>query len=130
MTVVDTSVIVDVMAGEGVATAAWSHMAGPLAAPDVLIYEFLAVLRRDVLRGDVSAERALVSLANLTDLRIELFPALGLVERAFALRDNLTAADALFVALAEVLGDVLLTKDRSLARAANEHTGVEVLLIG
>jgi predicted nucleic acid-binding protein len=67
---------------------------------------------------------------DLGDLSMELFPALPFRNRAFDLRLNLTAADALFVALAESLGEPIATKDRGLAAAAREHSSVEVLLLG
>jgi predicted nucleic acid-binding protein len=52
---------------------------------------------------------------------------LPLRDRAWELRENLTAADALFVALAERLGEPLATKDRRLALAARKHAGIEAL---
>jgi predicted nucleic acid-binding protein len=100
-----------------------------MAAPDVLVFEILAVFRREVARGALSAARARTALADLADVPIELFPALGLRQRAFVLPENLTAADALFVALAESLREPLATKDRALARAAADHAGIDVLLV-
>ncbi len=44
--------------------------------------------------------------------------------------ENLTAADALFVALAEHLGEPLLTKDSGLASAARDHARIETLELG
>ncbi|CAN5260009.1 hypothetical protein BH24ACT7_BH24ACT7_20530 [soil metagenome] len=58
---------------------------------------------------------------------MELFPTLPLRERAFALGDDLTVADALFVALAESLGEPLATKDRGLATVARDHVGIRVI---
>jgi predicted nucleic acid-binding protein len=42
----------------------------------------------------------------------------------------MTAGDALFVALAEALGEPLATKDGGLATAAARHADVEVLVLG
>jgi predicted nucleic acid-binding protein len=132
VTVLDTSAVIDFLTGQGVASAVQGLLteATPAAAPDVLVFEVLAVLRGDVARGDLSERRARLALVDLGDLSVELFPALSLRNRAFALRRNLTAADALFVALAESLTEPLATKDRALARAAREQSGAEVLLLG
>jgi predicted nucleic acid-binding protein len=64
---------------------------------------------------------------DLGDLAIDLYPTLPLRQRAWELRENLTAADALFVALAERLGEPLATKDRALASAARTYAGVEAI---
>jgi predicted nucleic acid-binding protein len=93
------------------------------------VFEVLAVLRREVARGSVSERRAIGAVDDVGDLAVELFPTLPLRERAFELRQNLTVADGLFVALAELLDEPLATKDRALASAAREHTAVEVLLL-
>lgn len=131
MTVLDTSAVVDYLLGTGSSTrvAALMDEEQPAAAPDLLVLETLAVLRRDVSRGVLSEGRALGALEDLGDLSVDLFPTLPLRGRAFELRANLTAADGLFVALAEALGEPLATKDRGLADAARKHAGVEVFLI-
>jgi predicted nucleic acid-binding protein len=132
VTVLDTSVAIDYLLGDGVAEQVRSLLAetGAAAAPDVLVFEVLAVLRRDVARGELSERRAVGAVADLGDLAVALFPTLPLRERALQLRRNLTAGDALFVALAGLLAERLVTKDRPLAAAAREHAGVEVLLLG
>lgn len=132
MTVLDSSAAIDFLLGDGVASEVETLLsdAGPAAAPDLLVFEVLAVLRRDVARGELGEERALGAVEDLGDLAVELFPALPLRGRAFELRSNLTAGDALFVALAELLAEPLVTKDRGLARAAREHAGAEVVLVG
>jgi predicted nucleic acid-binding protein len=64
---------------------------------------------------------------DLGDLALELFPSLPLRRRAWELRDDLTAADALFVALSEALGEPLATKDRTLAATVRRRPGIEVV---
>ena len=132
MTVLDTSAALDDLLGSGVSgqVRALLAEAAPAAAPDLLVFEVLAVLRRETARGSVSEGRARDALHDLGDLAVELFPTLPLRGRAFELRHNFTAADALFVALAELLGERLVTKDTALANAADEHTDVDVLLLG
>lgn len=129
MTVLDTSAAIDFLLGDAAAADVERLMSreGTLAAPDALVFEVLAVLRRDVGRGKLSPERAGGAVEDLGDLALELFPALPIRERAWALRENLTAADALFVALAEMLNEPLATKDAALAAAARRHADVETL---
>lgn len=129
MTVVDSSAIVDYLLQQDAAAYVQELIASGelLAAPDVLTFEVLAALRRHVLRGSLSAERAQGAVQDLGDLPVELFPALLLRGRAWELRSNLAIGDGLFAALAEQLGEPLITKDRGLAVAARLHAGVEVV---
>lgn len=129
MTVLDTSAVVDFLLGSGVAAdvEALMHREGELAAPDLLVFETLAVLRREVFRANVPEHRAAAAVEDLGDLPIELFPALPARRRVWALRHNLTAADATFVALAEQLGEPLATKDVALAEQAEARAGLWVL---
>jgi predicted nucleic acid-binding protein len=132
VTVVDTSAVVDFLLGVGV-TGHVSRMMeeeGELAAPDLLVFETLAVLRREALRGGIAGERAAAAVDDLGELPVQLFPSLPLRGRAWALRANLTVADALFVALAELLGEPLATKDAALVASASRHTTVDVLALG
>jgi len=129
VTVLDTSAVVDFLLGDGVAGEVETLLSreGTASAPDLLVFEVLAVLRRDVQRGAITAERAGAAIDDLGDLALELFPTLPFRHRAWELRDNLTAADALFVGLAEALGEALATKDRGLASAARAHARVQTI---
>jgi predicted nucleic acid-binding protein len=128
VTVVDTSAVVDVLLGSGAAAEVAPLLeAGPAAAPDVLTFEVLAVLRRLALRGDASGERLAGAVVDLGDLAVDLYPSMALRHRAWELRANATAADALFVALAESLGEPLATKDEGLAAVAERFGDVEVI---
>jgi predicted nucleic acid-binding protein len=132
VTVLDTSGVVDYLLGGGVAEQVREIMSaeGELAAPDILVFEVLAVLRRESHRGAIANDRAATAVEDLGELSIELFPSLLLRERAWALRRNLTAADALFVALAEDLDEPFATKDSALAREVAKHANVAVLRLG
>jgi predicted nucleic acid-binding protein len=132
VTVIDTSAVVDFLVGEEAAEAVGALLAqeGTLAAPDVLIFEVLAVFRRHVQRGSIAPDRAKGAVEDLGDLAVEVFPALPLRQRAWELRDNFTVADALFVALAERLGEPMATKDRGLASSAREHAGIVTVDLG
>jgi predicted nucleic acid-binding protein len=129
VTVLDTSAVVDFLLGVGVAKQVEALMTAEneLAAPELLIFEVLAVLRREALRGEIADDRAEGAVEDLGDLPVELFPSLPLRRRVWALRRNLTAADALFVALAEQLDEPLATKDGALAAEAAKHANVTVL---
>jgi predicted nucleic acid-binding protein len=129
VTVLDTSGAIDFLLGDGAAREVeamlWEETM--VAAPDIMVFEVLAILRRDTLSGAIESRRARAAIVDLRDLGVELFPSLGLCERAWELRDDLTAADALFVSLAEQLGEPLATKDRGLAAAARRLTGIETI---
>jgi predicted nucleic acid-binding protein len=123
--VLDTSAAVDYLLGADAAeevAAILDESPGP-SAPDVMVLEVLAVVRRHTLQGAIGAERARSAVRDLADMPIEWFPSMPLRLRAWALRENLGPADALFVALAEDLGERLVTKDGALASVA-EALGV------
>jgi predicted nucleic acid-binding protein len=131
VTVLDTSGAVDLLLGSGAAGQVGDLLAaGPVAAPDLLVFEVLAVLRRLALRGDAPPARLAGAADDLGDLAVELYPSLPLRRRAWELRENLTVGDALFLALAEQLGEPLATKDEGLADAAERHGAVPVVRLG
>ena len=88
-----------------------------LAAPHLVDAEVVQTLRRLTLRGLMAADDAEQAVHRWTRLGIERFPLVGLATRMWALRDNLSAYDAAYVALAETLGCPLLTADARLAAA-------------
>lgn len=132
MTVLDTSGVVDYLLGIGVAEQVRELMSaeGELAAPDILVFEVLAVLRRESHRGAIADDRAAQAVEDLGDLSIELFPSLPLRERVWVLRRNFTAADALFITLAENLDEPFATKDDALVREINKHANIAVFKLG
>jgi predicted nucleic acid-binding protein len=129
VTVLDSSAVIDFLLGTGAAHEVEEILEadGPAAAPDLLVFEVLAVLRRDVRRGVLDAGRAAGAVEDLGDLWIEYFPTAPLRGRAWELRENLTAADALYAALAERLGEPLATKDRGLAEVASRQLEIETV---
>ena len=132
MTVLDTSAVVDFLLGVGAAAEVERLMVDEPepAAPDLLVFETLAVLRRQTLRAELSDARATAAVGDLGDIPIDLFPSLPLRARIWTLKHNLTVADATFVALAERLREPLATKDAALAKAASEHADVDVVRLG
>src|ERR1039457_2726083 len=95
-----------------------------LAAPDLLIFEVLAVLRREVFRAEISEDRAAGAVQDLGDLPVELFPCLPLRQRVWALRRNSAAEVAFSPPPAERGGEPLATKDSALAAEAAKHANV------
>jgi predicted nucleic acid-binding protein len=70
-------------------------------------------------------------VSDLLQLSVDRYPHAILGRRIWELRENFSAYDAVYLALAEKLHDdgvPLLTSDARFARAARKHTGVEVLL--
>lgn len=132
MTVLDTSAVVDFLLGAETFEEVEQILArdAPVAAPELLVFEVLAALRRLTQRDPSLADRAGMAVDDLADLPVVLYPAMGLRARAWELRANFTVADALFVALAEALEEPLATKDRALAAAARRYTGIAVVELG
>ena len=96
------------------------------AAPHLVDAEVLGVLRRAHLRGELdqtAARQAIEDLESWPATRVDHRP---LLERAWQLRGELSAPDALYVALAEALDATLLTLDRRLARAEGPRCRVDV----
>jgi predicted nucleic acid-binding protein len=98
-----------------------------LHAPHVLDLEVAQVLRRYTLSGEMDAERSEQALEDLTDLPLNRYPHDVFLFRIWALRRNLTAYDAAYVALAEALDAPLVTRDTALARAPGHRARVEVI---
>lgn len=91
--------------------------AGELHAPALLPFEVSNVLRRRRLAGLLTRGEATSSEETLARLPVELWPHEVVAGRVRELGDVLTAYDASYVALAELLGATLLTVDRRLAAA-------------
>lgn len=131
MTVLDTSGVIDFLLGSGAneQVEAIFRLEGVVSAPDVITFEVIAAFRRQYLRGVIDASRAGGLVSMFGELSVSIFPAMPLRLRCWELRDRLTAADALFVALAEALGEPLATKDQALAGVASD-VGVDVVSLG
>lgn len=98
-----------------------------VAGPDLLRVEVLSVLRRHLRTGLLSTAQADAAVQDLADLPVRVFPTARLVGRVWELRENVTAYDGCYVALAETLGVRLLTTDRRLAAAPGPRCTVELL---
>jgi predicted nucleic acid-binding protein len=98
-----------------------------LHAPHLLDVEVAQVLRRYLVRREIEAGRAQEALQDLLDLRLTRYPHDVLLPRIWELRQNLTAYDAAYVALAEALPATLITCDQALGRSTGHRASVEVM---
>lgn len=97
-----------------------------LHAPDLLDLEVLQVLRGLVRGGKVSPERADDARQDIDQLPVQRYPHTGFADRVWSLRHTLTAYDAAYVALSELLAMPLVTSDARLARASGHGAAVEL----
>ena len=84
-------------------------------------------MRRAVMKGIITQKRAEVALGDLRDMLIARYWHTPLLTRIWELRQNLTAYDACYLALAEALNATLLTCDAALASARLHRGVVEVI---
>jgi len=128
--VVDASALIEVLLRTPAAAAIEARLFAPgqtLHAPHLLDVEVAQVIRRYAGNGEIADARGREALTDLADLPVLRYPHDLLLPRVWRLRRNLTAYDAVYVALAEALDAVLLTRDRRLAAAAGHHARVEVV---
>lgn len=129
MIVVDASCVVEVLLRTDNADSIESRWQreGSLHAPEVIDLEILQVMRRLVALREVSEDRAVLALGMLERLALRRWSHGPLRRRAWALRKNLTAYDAAYVALAERLECSLITRDGRLARSAGHRARIEAM---
>ena len=127
--VVDSGALVDVLLTNGEQpVAATGPLAGhDLVAPHLIDVEMLNATRKLLLRREISRGYAEALLRDYKRTALELFPHKTLLEKAWALRGNITPYDAMYVALAQTLEVPLITADARLARAAESHCTVNLL---
>ncbi len=98
-----------------------------LAAPSLIDLEVASVWRGLARAGQLDPRRVGLALGDLLDLPIQRVEHTPLLSRCWELRDNLTAYDAAYVALAEALDALLLTADGGMGKANGVRCEVEVL---
>ena len=98
-----------------------------LHAPHLVDVEVLQALRRLVRMGEVSPGRAEEVIADLSDLDLHRHAHLDLLARAWKLRDNVSAYDAVYIALAEAMEAALVTCDGPLAKAPSNRVRIELI---
>lgn len=128
MIVVDSAAVVDALTAVPGTDELRAHLAAQdLHAPSLIDYEVISALRGLTLGGHLSATRAEDLLTDFDDLPIQRWPSAdALRRRAFQLRDNISAYDAAYIALAEALVCPLVTRDSRLARSAGHSAHIDV----
>jgi predicted nucleic acid-binding protein len=124
--VLDSSAIVALLVDGGHAgdwVAATIHQAW-LAAPELAMFETANVLRRQQRAGRLERVEATLAHQGLLSLPLQLWPYLPLADRVWELRESVTAYDASYIALAELLGAPLITLDDKLQRASGTNCTV------
>lgn len=125
MIVVDASAVVLGLLNDGAARAKLRDEA--IVCPHLVDSEVLHALRAQVLRGAVEAGDAARAVDVWGRLGVERVGVQGVLGRIWQLRDNLSAYDATYVAVAEALEVPLLTADGRLARAPGPRCTVMVV---
>jgi predicted nucleic acid-binding protein len=130
VTVVDASALLELLLGTSRGARVEVRLLDPnetLHAPHLIDLEVTQVLRRYVLAHDLSVIRAGQALDDFLDLPLLRYPHYLILPRIWQLRHNLTAYDAAYVALAEVLKAPLVTCDGNLADAPGHGARIELL---
>jgi predicted nucleic acid-binding protein len=126
--VVDTSAVLEALVARDPASGLVERLAhdGDLHGPHLIDTEVLHALRRMTLGAAISEERAADARTDFGELALVRYPHEPLGDRVWALRHNLTAYDATFVALAEALEAPLVTCDARLADAPGHAARIEL----
>ena len=130
MIVLDASALVELVLGTPTGRVIASRIADPavgLHVPHLADIEVAQALRRYAKGGELDASAAAVALEDLRALDLQRHAHEPLLDRVWELRQHLSAYDAVYVALAEVLETVLLTCDGRLARASGVARHVELV---
>jgi predicted nucleic acid-binding protein len=125
--VADTSAILRALADERPDAVLLERLiTAPMHVPHLVDVEVLHALRGLVLGRKISIDRANDARRDFAVLRLTRYPMHDLENRIWDLRDNLTAYDASYVALAEALDCPLVTSDAKLGKAAGHYAEIEV----
>lgn len=132
MLVLDASAVVELALRTPLGRTIGARIFDPddaLHAPHLIDVEVVHTLRRGVRLRAIEIAEAAEALDFFRDLDLERHPHGPLLHRMWSLRDNLTAYDAVYVALSESLDATLLTCDEKLARALPRGSRVDVELV-
>ena len=98
-----------------------------LHAPHLIDIEVSQTLRRLVILKEITAARGKQALEDHVALHIKRAEHKDLLERVWSLRDSITAYDAAYVVLAEILDCPLITCDAKLARSHGHKPRIELI---
>lgn len=130
MIVIDASALLEALLGTPAGQAVGARLSekpDELQAPHLIDLEVTNVLRRYAVSRTLATERCRQALADFASFPIYRHPHEHLLPRIWDLRDNLSAYDAAYVALAETLGASLLTHDRKIARSTGHRARIELV---
>ena len=129
MIVLDTSAAIDWLlqtpSGLRIEQRIYAHQ-DTLHSVHLIDVEFVQVLRRLVREGALTPRRAEEAMEDMAALRMTRYAPVLLMQRIWQLRQNLTAYDAAYVALAEALQAPLITRDHRIASAPGHSAAIEV----
>ena len=130
MIVLDASALVELLLNTRAGQAVARRIADPnlgVHVPHLADIEVAQVLRRLASRGELKAAEASTAIEDLRSLDLQRHAHEPLLDRVWELRQNLSAYDAVYVALAEVLDTTVVTCDGRLARAPRAAKRVELI---
>ncbi len=129
MLVVDASCLCEVLIGGRSAETIRDLLSADSdqAAPHIIDVEAFGVIRREHLAGRLDRTEATQAVEDLEEWPGERFGHRRLLARAWELRHTVRGWDAMYVALAEGLGAVLLTTDQRLASAIGPTCSIELV---
>lgn len=129
MLVLDASSVIELILDTAVGASVRTHLDSThsLHAPELLGLEVVSALRRLLLSGEIDQTDADTALDTLSALGVEWYDHEPFLARCLELRHHVTAYDAAYVSLAEVLNAPLLTSDGRLASSRGHRA--QVLLV-
>lgn len=130
MIVVDSSIILEILLRTKSALSIEKRIFSKgqtLHAPHLIDIEIAQVIRRYTSAGEITAERGFQAIEDFIDFRISRYSHDILLHRIWELRTNMTAYDAAYVALAEILDSPLLTRDAKLTRSAASTAKIQLI---
>jgi predicted nucleic acid-binding protein len=123
--VLDASAAVSALLNAGPARTSLADEA--VHVPHLIDAEIAHALRRQVLGRSLAAADGWAALDTWRRLGVVRHPIGGLLDRVWELRENVSAYDASYLALAEALGCALLTADGRLGRVPGLRCAVTVV---
>ncbi|MBO3083054.1 type II toxin-antitoxin system VapC family toxin [Cellulomonas sp. zg-ZUI188] len=127
MLVVDASAVVDFLLDPDRLRERFRAGGDDLHAPAHIDVEVLSALRRLAQRGTLTEGRARGAVDDLADLPLTRYEITPLLRRSWELREQVSAYDAPYVALAEALGATLVTRDARLARTSGHAARIDAV---